>query len=94
MHLEKHSKAGQWVKIKPSVKHFQYEDFGGSEIRIEDWWDNLSGKSWEVSTGVPGCMVYAIRLASESTIPRDDEVIYGHRKDGFGSLVHVTEIEL
>jgi hypothetical protein len=90
IHSEKHPLAGKWVKIKPGVEHFQYPDFGGSEIRIEDWADRVMGKPWGVCAGNPGCMVYALRFNT----PKDDEVIYGHRKDGFGSLVHISELEL
>jgi len=94
-HPEAHPQAGKTVKIKPEVKHNQYPHFGGSNFRIEDWWDRLSDKSWMDCTGNPACMIYAIRTGlSDTPVPTDDEVVYGHREDGLGSLVHVSELEL
>lgn len=92
MHTEKHPLAGQTVRIKADVVHPQYPDFGGSEFRIEDWWDHLTGSSWMFASGNPGCIVYALRNGM-ARLPIDDEVIYGHRNDGFGSLIHVSEYE-
>jgi len=84
---------GKTVKIKSGVRHFQFPDFGGSEIRIEDYWDTLTGKSWGESEGNPGCMVYGMRVGLYG-LPFDDEVVYGKRDDGLGSLVHISELEL
>ncbi len=95
MHKEKSPLAGESVKIKKHVEHYQYPDFGGSEIKIEDWQDRVVGKSWMDCNGNPACMVYAMRTAcSIPPVPTDDEVLYGHRKDGLGSLVHMSELEI
>ena len=92
IHKEQSKLAGKKVKIKESVIHRQFPDFGGSEICIEDWWDRVAGKSWMICDGNPACLIYALR-SIDNTIPTDNEVLYGKRKDGFGSLVHVSEIE-
>ena len=85
---------GQTVKIKSTVKHFQFKNFGGQDFVVEDWWDRLTGTSWMFAQGNPACLVYATRTAfSTIPIPDDDEVLYGHTKDGLGHLVHITEIE-
>lgn len=93
-HTDKSPIAGKWVRIREHVEHPQYGDFGGSYIRIEDWWDRLTGGSWMFAKGNPGCLVYAMRTAfAKPRVPTDDEVLYGHRRDGLGSLVHVSEID-
>lgn len=57
---------------------------------IEDWWDSITGNSWQISTGNPAALEYSLRIATTS-IPLDDEVVYGKLK-GLGILVHVSEI--
>lgn len=94
-HTTKHPLAGQTVRIKKDVTHPQIPNFGGSEFRIEDWWDHLTGKSWGSCDGNPACLLYAIRSSFQKArdIPEDDEVIYG--KVGWaGHLLHVSELEL
>ena len=81
--------AGTTVKISDTAKHFQVEDFGGSEFRVEDWWDRVAGKSWTRCDGNPAC-IYAFR-AGTSSLPPDDEVLYG-KIGAFGHLVHISEI--
>jgi len=46
LHKKQSPLAGKTVRIKKHVKHFQFEDFGGSDFVVEDWWDRVSGKSW------------------------------------------------
>ena len=91
MHEEQHPLAGETVKIKPDVKHPQNPSFGGSDFRIEDWHDRVSGKSWTDCQGNPACLVYAIRTAGK--IPIDNEVVYG-KVGPYGHLVHVSELDL
>lgn len=92
MHKEQSELAGKIVKIKKEVTHPQVEDFGGSEFRVEDWWDKLTGKSWGDCIGNAACIIYACRAGMSLDIPADDEVLYG--KIGiFGHLVHISEIE-
>lgn len=92
-HSEPSEYAGRTVKIRESATHFQVDGFGGSEFRVEDWWDRVSGGSWMWAKGNPAALVYAMRSSSqEIDIPIDDEVLYG--KIGmFGHLVHISELE-
>jgi hypothetical protein len=97
LHTEPHPLAGKTVKIKQQARHFQKPDFGGSDFRLEDWWDRVGGKSWRVCDGNVGCCVYGMRIGLSHTsvgggIPPDDEVVYGHI-GGLGHLVHVSELE-
>lgn len=92
-HANQSELAGKTVKIKPDVKHFQQPDFGGSDYRVEDWWDRVSGQSWRDCNGNPACMVYGYRAGmSETPISNDDEVLYG-KVGALGHLVHISEIE-
>jgi len=85
--------ASKTVDIKPHVKHPQNKNFGGSQIKIEDWWDRVSGGSWMFAQGNPACLVYAMRTGfSEVPVPTDDEVLYG-KINGLGHLIHISEIE-
>ena len=90
MHIQPSPLAGKTVKIKATVEHFQYPDFGGSDFQVEDWWDRLEGKSWMNCNSVPVCIIYAMRSAGQT--PIDDEVLYGHT-GGLGHLVHISEVE-
>ena len=93
IHSTQSELAGKVVKIKPHVKHFQQPNFGGSDFRVEDWWDRISGKSWGDCNGNPACMVYGFRIGmSNMQIPPDNEVLYG-KVGCLGHLVHITEIE-
>ncbi|MET8648539.1 hypothetical protein [Nocardia aurea] len=64
---------------------------GPTSIRVEDWWDRLAGKSWMVCDGNPAALIFAVR-SGLSQLPTDDEVLYGKSADGFGVLVHVSEV--
>ena len=92
IHENKSCFAGKTVIIKNGLKHPQLESFGGSEYRVEDWWDRVSGMSWMNANGNPACMIYGMRCGlSEIPIPIDNEVLYG-KIDGLGHLVHISEI--
>lgn len=92
MHKSKSKLANKSVKIREEIKHPQVEDFGGSEILIEDWWDRVSGESWMFAQGNPACLIYAVRTGlSKVNIPVDDEVLYG-KIGHLGHLVHVKEL--
>jgi hypothetical protein len=62
----------------------------GAQYHVEDWWDRVSGQSWMSSDGNPAAMQYAIRSGMGGG-RIDDEVLYG-KIDGFGHLVHISEI--
>jgi len=93
IHTNQSELAGKTVKIKQDVKHFQQPDFGGSDYRVEDWWDRIAGKSWRDCNGNLACIVYGIRAGmAYPSIPSDDEVLYG-KVGVLGHLVHISEIE-
>lgn len=91
IHTKSHPQAGQTVRIKSTATHPQLETFGGSDFRLEDWWDIMANKSWMHCDRNPWCLIYAIRSASNN-LPTDDEVVYG-KIGSFGHLVHVSELE-
>ncbi len=77
--------------IKKSATHIQNPKFGGSEIHIEGYWDEVHGTSWKECTGNPAAIIYALRVGM-SSLPYDDNVLYG-KINGLGYLVHVNELE-
>ncbi len=80
--------AGKTVSIRPEM-----HELGGQRIDIEDWWQNVAGKSWQICSGNPACINYAVRTGlSDVSIPTDNEVLYG-KIDGLGHLVHISEID-
>ncbi len=97
MHTEKHPLAGKTIRVKSRTINHQGINFDGAEYRLEDWWDHLTGGSWQFAQGNPACIQYAIRSAltwdenSDRVIPIDDEVVYG-KIGAFGHLIHVSEI--
>jgi len=85
---EKHPLAGKTVKLKCAPDP---DELDGKHYWIEDWWVNVSDKSWMFCVGNPACLKYAVRSAF-SYLPLDDEVLYG-KVSGLGHLIHVSEIE-
>ena len=79
--------ANQAVKVKDSVLKL-----GGKEFIVEDWGENVYGKSWMASNGNPAALEYAFR-AGKLGLPIDNEVLYG-KIDGLGYLMHVSELDL
>ena len=84
---EKHPLTGKTVILncKPDP-----HKLNGQEFIVEDWWENVSGKSWMVCNGNPVCLEYAMRSAF-ANLPTDNEVLYG-KISTHGHLVHVSEI--
>ena len=82
MHAAPFEKAGQTVTLTSGP-------FAGSEYRIEDYWDRLTGGSWMDAAGNPAALQYAMHPLSGHTVPFDDEVLYG-KIGPFGHLVHVS----
>ena len=92
VHQAAHPLAGQIVTISNGVEDpAQSAVRTGAKYKIEDWWDRVSGRRWGEANGNPACIHYAMRAAANMIIP-DDEVLYG-KIDGFGHLVHVSEID-
>jgi hypothetical protein len=91
MHENSHPLAGATVLIKDGVLDpVQEMVVGGAEYRIEDWWDTLTGGSWQMAQGNIAAIQYALRVAGTG-VPLDDEVVYG-KIGGLGHLVHVSEL--
>jgi hypothetical protein len=78
MHTDVHPLAGQTVTLTT-----------GDEYRLEDWWDHLTGKSWQDSQQI-AAWNYA-SMAVTNNLPLDDEVVYG-KIGALGYLVHVSQI--
>jgi len=83
IHTSPSALAGLTVRIAKNAARY-----GGSEYRVEDWWDRVSGGSWKDAYGNPACLQYAARSIG---LPFDDEVLYG-KIGPFGHLIHITEI--
>ncbi len=89
---EPHPYKGQIMKLKTSIAHNLMGKIpAGTEYKVEDWWENVSGWSWMISEGNPACLVYGIR-SGFAGLPCDDEVVYG-KIDRLGVLLHISELE-
>jgi hypothetical protein len=66
------------------------EGIDGTEIRVEDYWDRVTGGSWMFAEGNPAALNYAVR-AAVAGLPTDNEVVYG-KVDSLGHIVHVSEL--
>lgn len=83
--------AGQTVKLAKDVKDpFAGVQPAGSDYRVEDYWINVTGKSWMFSDGNPAAMNYGIR-SGMAGLPIDDKVLYG-KIGHLGFLVHESEL--
>jgi hypothetical protein len=91
VHTSPHPLAGQTVTVTPDA-FLQNDGTAPVPFRIEDWNDRLFGQSWMEMQGHPACLKYAVR-SGLSGLPLDNEVVYGKCDDGFGHLVHVSEIQ-
>ena len=93
VHTEPHPLAGKTIKVKADVKHFQFANFGGMEVLVEDWADRVFDDSWKrkAARGNPGAYVYSLRVM-QNKLPDDDEVVYV--KGGLSHLVHVSELDI
>ena len=59
-------------------------------MRVEDYWDRVTGGSWMFADGNPAAIAFAVRSAVAG-LPTDDDVVYG-KVDGLGHIVHVSEL--
>lgn len=66
------------------------DSLNGQEFVVEDWWENVAGRSWMACNGNPACLKYGMRSAFAG-LPTDNEVVYG-KVGMFGHLVHVSEL--
>ena len=86
---EPHPLAGQTVTVN-------FGDRGNItglvDMKVDDWWDHLTGSSWMTAEGNPACMMYAMR-SGFNKLPADNDVLYGHEANGaLAHLFHTTEI--
>jgi hypothetical protein len=81
---QKHELAGKTVRLNCADK------LNGQEFVVEDYWENIAGKSWMFCDGNPACIKYAIRSAFAG-LPTDNNVVYG-KVGGIGHIVHVSEL--
>lgn len=88
--------AGMTVKTRDDVgpDPMTGQPLAGQDFEVEDWWQNVSGRSWMNSDGNPAALTYAFRTGMASgRVPLNNEVLYG--KIGMlGYLFHVTELVL
>lgn len=85
--------AGCEVKTRPDagMNPLTGGNLGGQVFRVEDWWENVYGRSWMAANGNPAAMIYGIRIGMKGTVPLDNEVLYG-KIGGMGYLFHVSEL--
>ena len=83
--------AGCRMKIKPEIKNPHQDNFAGSILTIDDYWDRISGASWMDNLNNKYVKIYAQRV-KDSELPEDNEVLYGEI-GLIGYLIHITEIE-
>lgn len=91
---EKSPFAGMTVKTMPDAGNdpASGRSLGNLDFCIEDWWQNITGKSWMQSDGNPAAIIYAFRIGKRcGCVPIDNEVLYG-KIDGLGYLFHVSEL--
>ncbi|MBR3503683.1 MAG: hypothetical protein IKO07_05495 [Clostridia bacterium] len=90
---EKHPLAGQTVRLQEGIGKFvQGNDAGGAEFVVEDWADNVLGRSVWAADGNPAALEYALRTAtSGKPVPIDNNAVYG-KVGWFGHIVHDSEI--
>ena len=86
--VKKHPLVGKTVKL--NLKGDDVDGINGQLFTIEDYWQNVAGKSWMFCDGNPACLNYAMRSAF-ADLPTDDEVVYG-KVGHFGHLIHVSEL--
>lgn len=89
IHPERHPLAGKTVTVNlaQDAPHFRT----GESYTVEDYWDRVTGSSWQTANGNPAAMHYAMR-SGLGQIAMDDEVVYGKDERGLGHLVHVSEL--
>lgn len=93
--MEKFRYAGKLLKIKKGAGYSTMgELLDGKELLVEDYWMNVSGRSWKKVEGNPAVMEYIIRsMKRKEPLPMDDNVVYG-KVGYYGHLFHVSELVL
>lgn len=93
MFMEKYKYAGQTLITKDNVGMSSFRtNLGNKEFVAEDYWINITGKSWKDSNGNPVALEYAFRMGMRlGEVPLDDKVVYG-KIDNFGHMFHESEL--
>lgn len=81
-----HPMAGKTVVLKSFDSRFD-----GAHYVVEDYCENVLGRSWMDATRNPAAINYAIRVVNRPEIRSDNEVVYG-KIGAFGYLIHVSEL--
>lgn len=89
MHTDPHPLSNKRVKLNLGISPAN-DELRDQPYLIEDYWDRVGTRSWMDETGNPACLKFAMRSAFAG-LPLDQEVVYG-KIDGFGHLVHVSEL--
>jgi hypothetical protein len=95
---QKSEYAGRALKIKNNVgRGMNGQLLEGEHFIVEDWCENVLGRSWMSADGNPAALEYAIRTAingKNNNVPKySDDVLYG--KVGYnGHLFHINELEI
>ena len=87
VHDTQHPLAGKKVNLVDA----RTREATGTEFSVQDWWDVLGSGCWQDNLNNFACIKYASRVLASSSIPRDDEVVYG-KVNGMGHLMHVSEL--
>jgi hypothetical protein len=89
--MERHRLAGKTVRVCLKVTTIDPWHLHGQLMTVEDWWINVTGKSWMEASGIPVAIQYGLR-SGLSGLPTDNQVVYG-KIGGLGYLLHDTELE-
>lgn len=67
-------------------------DMVGMTIRIDDWWDRMTGgEFWLTPVTLPAASVY-MHHRRIADLPMDEEIVYGWDSESRGFAVHVSEL--
>lgn len=92
MHAEKSEFADQIITVNFRGNGASGTLCGEHQIKVDDWWDHLTGSSWMRADGNFAALMYGLR-SGFSGIPIDDEVLYGHDVNSHrGHLFHLSEV--
>lgn len=85
--------AGCTLKTRPDVgdNPINGQPLGNLDFEVEDWFENVAGRSWMFADGNPTALIYAFRTGKKGNVPTDNDVVYG-KIDGLGYAFHVSEL--
>lgn len=91
--MEKYKYEGQKMKVvKGAGRLSTREKADGMTFVAEDYWMNITGKSWKHVEGNPAIVEYIVRSMNNiQPPPMDERVVYG-KIGNFGHLFHENEL--